>query len=117
MKYLLMIVLLFSFGQARAELDGSLLLEFCEAYIKDASDAKTVVKANVCGGYVEGITEIHTTFVGWNELKPYWCSPDNMGTVQLVRVVAKYLQENPEQLHFSASSIVATALRGAFPCE
>jgi len=116
MKYLLMIVLLFSFSQAAALgfLTGSDLLERCEARL---SETGSIPRGNTCYGFVIGIQSAHQNFIVSGEMSPLWCSPHNVGTSQLIRVVTKYLQEHPEDLHFWASSMVLNALKLAFPCE
>jgi len=116
MKYLLTIVLLCSFSQAAAKgfLSGSEILDRCEAYL---SETGSVARGETCVGYVMGITDAHGTFTDWGEMSPLWCTPDNMSTGQMVRVVTKYLQEHPEDLHLQAASLVSIALRKAFPCK
>jgi len=115
MKYLLMIVLLFSFNQAKGEafLTGSMLLERCEAYLNKTG----LVKGSTCWGYILGVSDAQRNFVEWGEMKPYWCEPDGAGSTQLILIVTKRLQEHPEGLHQSASSLVANVLYTAFPCE
>jgi len=116
MKYLLMVVLLFSFNQAAALsfLSGSELLERCEAHL---SETGSVAKGNTCYGFVVGIEDAQDTFTALGKMSPLWCSPDEVSAGQLIRVVTKYLREHPESLHRSASSLVANALGFAFPCE
>jgi len=119
MKYLLMVVLLFSFNQARAVeaenfYSGNELLAMCEAYLSETGSA---AKGNTCFGYVAGIVDAHNTFVNLADLEQSWCPPENLDGSQLVRVVTKYLQGNPQQLHLTASSLVVNALILAFPCE
>jgi len=117
MKYLLAIVLLFSFNQVMAGwafLNGNLLLERCEAYL---SDTGNVAKGNLCFGYVTGIADAHSLFVRWEGLEQKWCMPDNIEGAQLVRVVTKYLQERPEKLHHAADILAGNALVESFPCE
>lgn len=46
-----------------------------------------------------------------------WCVPDGVTGVQLARIMAKYLSENPQQLTFPAAGLASLALNGAFPCE
>ena len=122
MKYLLIIVLLFSFSQARAEqrpagfFSGNALLEICEAYLNGGTSAN-IAKGNACHGYVASIADAHGLFVGWEMMEQVWCFPEKMKVGQLVRIATKYLQENPEELHLIASSLVAIALIKAFPCE
>ena len=115
MKYLLMIVLLFSSNQAAAGFfSGSELLERCEARL---SETGNTARGNTCFGFVVGISDSHDNFTMWGKMSPLWCSPDNVGTDQLIRIVTKYLQEHPESLHLEASSLVSNALNFAFPCE
>lgn len=45
------------------------------------------------------------------------CVPNRAQVGQLRDVVIKYLDEHPEHRHYSADSIVVTALREGFPCE
>jgi len=121
MKYLLMVVLLFSFGQARAGQTlnfetGNGLLELCEAYLGD-NTAVNIAKGNTCGGYIAGLVDVHKTFVDWKVMEQRWCLPGDMRVSQLVRVVTKHLQEQPQDLHLSASGLVANAFILAFPCE
>jgi len=117
MKYLLMVVLLFSFGQARAAnvfLIGNELLESCEAYISETGSA---AKGNVCAAYIVGISDAQGLFVDWRGIKPSWCLPPKATATQLVRVVTKHLQEHPENLHLTADGLVGNALITSFPCE
>ncbi len=114
MKYLLMIVLLCTVSQVRATfVSGNTLLEWCEAYINETSAAK----GNNCAVYIEGISDIQSTYAGWGKMKKSFCTPESANISQLVRVVTKHMQEYPEDLHLSASSMVANALIKAFPCE
>ena len=117
MKYLLTIVLLFSFNQARAVdvyVTGSVLLKRCEASLSETGSA---AKGNTCVGFVAGISDAHGTFTQWGEMSPLWCAPDNMDSGQLIRIVTKHPQEYPEGLHLTAASLVSNALMLAFPCE
>ena len=72
----------------------------------------------MCSGYVTGIADYQDTLLAWSELdERYFCLPDDATTMQLVKVVTKYLNEHPEDLHLSASSEVGNALWNAFPCS
>jgi len=118
MKYLLAIVLLFSFSQARADdnvfYTGNEMLKLCEAYISETFSAD----GNVCVGFVTGIHDSHLTYSEWRDVKKAICLPGGgVKGSQLVRVVTKSLQESPENLHLTAASLVANALQQAFPCE
>jgi len=116
MKYLLTVVLLFSFSQAAALgfISSGDLLEYCEARLSETGSA---AEGNSCYSFVAGISDAHDNFTVLGKMSPLWCLPDNVDTSQLIRVVTKYLQEHPESLHFAASSMVLSALELAFPCE
>ena len=121
MKYLLTIVLLFSFNQARAVqgygyVSGNMMLEVCEMYLGDAT-AVNIARGNECVGYLAGITGAHRVFVDWKLMERGWCLPKDVEIKQLARVVTKYLQENPQELHLDAGGLVVTAIGIAFPCE
>jgi len=121
MKYLLMIVLLFSFSQTRAEqpqgfYTGNKLLELCEAAI-DRDTAQDIADGSACIGFIMGVADAQEVFIGWNRMERMWCLPEHVTGAQVLRVVTKDLQENPQDLHKTASSMVANALFSAFPCE
>jgi len=112
MKYLLLIVLLFSFGQARADTmirvyyTGNMLLKICESYTNTNRPNALVdaVRGGTCIGYILGVAEGR-------------CVPNSSSGDQLLRIVIKYLQENPQDLHKGASGLIGNALARAFPCE
>jgi len=117
MKYLLMVVLLFSFNQVRAVegfLSGNDLLGMCEAYF---SDTGSFAKGSQCFGYIQGVQDAQNVFADNKLMKAIWCAPKTITATQLVRVVTKYLQEYPEELHTSGMSSITVALIKAFPCE
>ena len=121
MKYILMVVLLCSIVQVRADvITGNKLLDACtntEVVMKEQTDDPIVQgKAALCIGFVKGVTDAHTTFVDWEYMKPNWCLPPDVVAGQPVRTVTKYMQEHPQYLHRTASDLVAIALYLAFPC-
>ena len=48
--------------------------------------------------------------------KPSPCLPAGVSGLQLRKVVNKYLNENPANLHHGAAALVYGALDEAFPC-
>jgi hypothetical protein len=119
MKTLLLTILLLSFGQAQAGIEnyatdtGSQLLEQCEAHI----DKTIMVKSALCVGFIRGVYNTHETFTNWKQMDKRWCMSDGITYTQAIRVVIKFLQEHPEELHLSASGLVSNAFSDAFPCE
>ena len=81
---------------------GNTLVETC--------DSDNSYDQGICAGFVLGVSDrIERKFA---------CPPKN-GTVsggQLVKVVRKYLEENPENLHWTGHFLVTIALSQAFPC-
>ena len=45
------------------------------------------------------------------------CVPQDVTAGQGTRVVLKYLQDHPEQLHENSATLVRRALKKAFPCS
>ena len=107
---LAVMLLLSSQSQAGSFRNGSKLLQDCES--------DSAAKIGMCYGYIMGISDYHLTLLGWSYLdEPHFCVPEHANSTQLVKVVTKYLNEYPEDLHLSAGSAVANALYEAFPCS
>lgn len=45
------------------------------------------------------------------------CAPKNVSVAQLLDVVKKYVNENPDKRHKPAKELVMMSLIGAFPCN
>ena len=45
------------------------------------------------------------------------CRPENVDNRQLARIVVNFLESNPQYHHFSVTTLVALALKDAFPCK
>jgi hypothetical protein len=90
-------------------LDGNDLLEDCSAVNEQSAN----FSSGVCNGYIAGISEMADTI-----LNPgFICPSDNITARQLVRIVIKYLNDHPEQLHERKPKVVLRALVEAFPCK
>jgi hypothetical protein len=60
-------------------------------------------------GFIIGVADSHSdTLV---------CPPIGVTVGQMVDVARKYLNENPDKLHYAAYTNVAIALMHAFPCK
>jgi len=88
---------------------GSSILETCESEVW--------YNKGYCSGYIIGVSDTADTLALWDGSPVLICIPDGVTAGQLWKVVVKYLNENPEKLHFAADSLVLAALEGAFPCE
>ncbi|PMZ76949.1 Rap1a/Tai family immunity protein [Pseudomonas sp. FW305-70] len=99
--------------------DGNELLGQCQQYIRaaDGEASFNQVDAGVCAGYVQGVEST----VGFysddlaNDAK--FCVPNGVTNGQLVRIVVKYLKDNPKQLNLTRTGLVWSALKDAYPCN
>jgi hypothetical protein len=61
-------------------------------------------------GYCSGLV------AGVSSASPRVCPDDGVTGGQQIRVVLKYLQDHPEELHLDDALLVDRALAKAFPC-
>jgi hypothetical protein len=86
-------------------------LETKRVPIKDASDV------GLCMGFISGIIDLETLDAGVLKHPTHeWCVPDNATTTQLAKVIVKYSNDHPEDLHLPGVLFVGKALVAAFPC-
>jgi hypothetical protein len=104
---------------AQAKYDGNELLGQCQQYIKAADKEKNYDQYDtaLCSGYIQGV--VSTTYFFDESLKKEdkFCIPDNVTNGQLVRIVVKYLKDNPKLLNEPRVSLVWIALMDAYPCK
>jgi hypothetical protein len=94
--------------------DGYELMQACNE--AEALPSDKVYQRGECLGYVIGVMDALDTagtLTGYT-LK---CEPSVVRAGQVKLVVQRYLEAHPQYLHRSASDIVASAVREAFPCR
>ena len=81
-------------------------------------------KASFCVGYIRGVLdEIWTQANRPDEIgiknvgRPKICVSDEISNTQAIKVVAKYLQNNPAKLHLAANYLIRISMEEAFPCK
>jgi hypothetical protein len=79
--------------------NGNTLLDECQS--NDGAEK------SFCLGYVLGVLD---------EL-PNACAPNGVTGGQTAKVVERYLEAHPENLHLSANSLIASAVVAAWPCK
>ena len=102
--------------------DGNMLLKYCGLAIRDIDGEKLTdsQRSNgmYCLGFISGFMDAHQWVVGLSESGPIYCIPrDSIRLGQSVRIVIKWLKNNPEKLHESAGAAVLKSLVQAFPCK
>jgi hypothetical protein len=70
----------------------------------------------MCLGYIIGVSDAVSALEQTGALPKLVCIPRGATIGQVHDVVVKYLSDNPDQHHYTASSTVWTALLKAFPC-
>jgi hypothetical protein len=70
---------------------------------------------NTCHSYVLGVHDMIQDFEARNQIT-YYCGPQTPDTYQLALIVKKFLQDHSTSLHYSASSLVMSALSEAYAC-
>ena len=92
--------------------DGNSLLKECQKAVMLADDGDVtygdVAEIASCTGFIHGLMAVPNTF---------FCIPVNVSTGQAMRVLVKYLQEHPENLHLAKGKLALDAFADAFPCH
>ena len=102
---------LFSFStisSVQASRSGNEWLSQCES-----SDVVIHIE---CLVYLEGLRDMYRHIL--NEGVPYQiCYPPNMTNGQVEKIMTKYLNDNPELLHFTFTSLFLNKMMMTFPCN
>jgi len=73
-----------------------------------------------CAGYVSGVMDVEAV---WNATEKgvskatHYCIPKEANNGQVLRILKKWLDDNPAKLHWRADTIIHHALVEAFPCK
>ena len=81
---------------------GNELLEDCREFV---GEGKKGVSSAFCLAYVSGVTDALNNSVA----RPLYCFPDGVVYTQLARVVTKYLEDHPAELHRIGAGLVKDA--------
>jgi hypothetical protein len=96
---------------------GSDFLEVCSAIGEQTGDS---VRNATCLSWVEGFRDgftVHDELLGVPEKDRMICMPRGVTSVQIVRVMKKYIADNPDKAHRATRFIASVALARAFPCK
>ncbi|PJI40399.1 Rap1a/Tai family immunity protein [Ferrovibrio sp.] len=100
-------------GQAIAQDKGDSVLMYVSGL-----DLKTQCEKNrqFCYGYTAAMTD---TILVLDVLDrgPKICMPQGVQLEQVVLVITKYLNDNPDKLHIIGSTLASRAIVDAFPCK
>ena len=105
----LLVTLGISMGSYGGFKTGGEVLQTCE----DESDIMIVS----CIDYLMGVADTFSLVMKTSHVAKVICIPPKVNGGQLSKVVVKYLNEHPEDLHYTAAGEVFYAYREAFPCN
>ncbi len=95
--------------------------EVCSSIDSEGNrDPARIYRDATCLGWVEGFADgflVHDELLGVPRRDRMACVPHEVTTIQIVRVIKKYLADNPEKAHRATRYIASLALAGAFPCK
>lgn len=83
-------------------------------------DAARAAREATCLGWVAGFTEgflVHDELLSVPRRDRLACVPNGESAIRIVRVMKKYLADNPEKAHRATRYIASLALARAFPCR
>ena len=96
---------------------GSDYLTACNLFLRarrgEAASSATL-NIGICMGYTSGVLETAEVFGSLGTRLS--CVPEAAENEQIIRVIVKYLEDNPQNLHRRAASLIQLALLQAFPC-
>lgn len=121
MRKLIIVILLLVNGPLYADSpgdDGNLVLRHCKTWLQfidetlgrppESGDAAGM---GFCIGMFEGVTQ---TMIAHGTM----CQPKGgLKREQALRVIVKYLEDHPADLHENGAGLMASALLAAFPCN
>lgn len=102
--------------------DGSAFLQACSAAVKQSDGAQVsqeeAMDALYCASYVSGFLDATSLATATTKGQRNICTPERGVTNdQAIRILVKYLRENPQTLHQSGRMSLYISLAKAFPCK
>ncbi|WP_108098173.1 MULTISPECIES: Rap1a/Tai family immunity protein [unclassified Pseudomonas] len=118
MKFRHLLGLALCLCSAFALADGNSLLPGCQAFINAVDDGQTptttqAFKGGHCAGLVQAVGQLGPMLPP--EMRS--CAPDGASITQGVRIVAKWMKENPSFLNLDETALVTTAFNQVYPCK
>src|SRR5689334_14308515 len=100
---------------------GSNFLQVCSSIDSEwKADAVRIRNDATCLGWVEGFGNgftVHDELLSVPVKDRMICMPRAVTTIQIVRVMKKYVVDNPDKAHRATRFIASVALARAFPCK
>lgn len=97
--------------------DGNELLTACQASVQTMGNPDSVPDYYIgyCQGLVRGMLDVTSGESNQPLLRS--CVPEGVTVGQATRIVTRYLQQHPEELHLSDTNLALMAIKAAYPCQ
>ena len=76
-----------------------------------------IFNSGYCMGRVNGVIVTHGGFREYLPKHKNFCMPNEVTTNQTIKIVVKYLNDNPSELHLPDVFLIQKAIIKAFPCK
>ena len=100
---------------------GEDFLELCSSVDSEQKGDPVRIRNDAfCLGWVEGFRDgftVHDELLGVPQKDRMVCIPGEITSVQIIRVINKYLAENPDKAHRGTRLVASLALAGTFRCK
>ena len=100
---------------------GRDFLELCSGIDgEQKGDPASIHNDATCVGWVEGFRDgftVHDELLGVPQRDRIACIPGGVTNVQFIRVIKKYIADNPDKVHRATRLIASLALARAFSCK
>jgi hypothetical protein len=70
-----------------------------------------------CMGYISGMIDTNDILAAVTKRQGAYCVPSAASVTQIKRVVVKYSNEHPEELHLPGMLLITNAFAKYFPCS
>ena len=94
---------------------GHFLLNACKAFL--TAGTKGDFNAGYCLGFIQSNEQEEMVRKMSDKAKNMYCLPKDITDEQLARVLVKYLETHPEQLHLAASQLIWVAYSNVWRCK
>lgn len=94
---------------------GHFLLNACKAFL--AAGTKGDFNAGYCLGFIHSNEQEEMVRKMSDNAKKMYCMPKDITDEQLARVLIKYLEGHPDQLHLAASQLIWMAYSNGWRCK
>ena len=86
-------------------------------YFSAAELNAVCLNVSMCEAFVIGVMDAHTSLVDWKRMRPMICLPETAENRDLMLAVADYVGGHPNELGYTAGSVVLLALTARYPCK